>query len=164
MQLYLVQFFCSLWTTMIYNLRINLESRNTGITTVRTCKSHFSHQAGTGCRMIHSVHYSWQIHLYLSVEILSQLYNKRPPVFPSVSSVILRISSGDRSVISRLTLSGCRTFLQKYTEVNIVRVTLDRDTVCVYKYMGIALPRTLYLNTYMPKNEAAIFSTKSHNS
>ncbi len=70
LQLYLTTFFCSLWTTMTYN-RISFVSWNSNITTVRIFTSHFSHQADTGCWMIHSLHYSWQIHLYLSEEILS---------------------------------------------------------------------------------------------
>lgn len=68
LQLYLTTFFCA---TMTYNVRISFTSWNSDITTVRTFTSHFSHQADTGCRMIHSLHYSWQIHLYLSAEILS---------------------------------------------------------------------------------------------
>ena len=57
--------------------------------TARTFTSHFSHQADTVCQMIHSVHYSWQIHLYLSEKVFSQLNNKKAPRFLSVSTVMV---------------------------------------------------------------------------
>lgn len=129
-------FFCSFSATMIYNLRISLMSSNCDITTVRTCTSHLSHQADTGCRMIHSVHYSWPIHLYLSVEILSQLNNKRTPLFPSVSSLML-------DFIERMPFGKNWSVDWFCVTAGLFCSNTHRYTVSVYKCLGITLPWTI---------------------
>lgn len=75
----LTQHFCSLCITLTYNLRMSFMSWNSAIITFT---SHSSHQAVTRCRVILSVNYSLPFHLYLSLEILSQLSNKRVPLSP----------------------------------------------------------------------------------